>query len=118
MAEVEVKEAGDYRLQGSLTGQHEKLLAWAENTVHFDPGVGLMPLTFWGLALRQANEPGPYQLGSIALANVSFKPPQTNDAFNPGYQTAAYKPEDFSEEPFNDPKLLEKADRYEARARR
>ena len=115
LAELEVKEPGDYRLEATLSGS-QGLLAWAENTVHFEAGVGSMPLTFWGLTLREANEPGPYRLSSVALSNVSVKPPQLNDAFSTTYETAPYKPQQFSEEPYNDPKLLEKADRYEARA--
>ena len=115
LAEIEVKELGEYRLEATLSGSHG-LLAWSENTVQLEPGITMMPLTFWGLALREANEPGPYKLSSIALANVTYKPPQLNDAFSTTYETAPYKPQQFSEEPYNDPKLLEKADRYEARA--
>jgi hypothetical protein len=114
LAEVEVKAAGDFRLDGSLSGA-QGLIAWAQNTVHLEPGIGYIPLTFWGLALREANEPGPYELSSIALANVSIKPPQLNDAAGTSYKTAAYKPEDFSSASYDDPKLLEKAKRYEQR---
>jgi hypothetical protein len=117
LAEVEVTEPGNYRLEATLSGS-QGLLAWAENTVWFEPGIGSMPLTFWGLALREANQPGPYRLSSIALSKVTYKPPQLNDAFSTTYDTAPYKPQDFSEVPYNDPKLLEKADRYEARAGR
>jgi hypothetical protein len=117
MAEIEVVEAADYRLEATLSGS-QGLLAWAENTVRLEPGIAWMPLSFWGLALREANEPGPYRLSSIALANVSDKPPQLNDAISTTYETAPYKPQDFSDERYNDPQLLQKADRYEARARR
>jgi len=70
LAELEVKQPGDYRLEATLSGS-QGLLAWAENTVHFEAGVGSMPVTFWGLTLREANEPGPYRLSSVALSNVS-----------------------------------------------
>ncbi len=112
-AGVEVKEAGQYHLEATLGGS-KGLLAWAENTVQLDPGTKWIPLTFWGLALREANEPGPYRLSSIALANVSNEPPQLDDATGTSYETAAYNPEDFSGETYNDPQLLEKADRLEA----
>ena len=115
-AELDVKEPGLYRLQATLSGTRG-LLAWAENTVYLEPGIRSLPLTFWGLALRQANEPGPYQLSSIALSNVTKKPPQLNDASSTPYRTAPYKPEDFSGERYDDRALLDKADRYEARAR-
>lgn len=115
-AELDVKEPGDYRLQATLSGS-QGLLAWGENVVHLDPGTRWMPVTFWGLALREANQPGPYQLSSIALSNVSKNPPQLNDASSTPYQTGAYKPDDFSGERYNDQALLDKADRYEARAR-
>jgi hypothetical protein len=117
LAEIEVVESAEYRLEATLSGS-QGLLAWAENTVQLEPGITWMPLTFWGLALREANEPGPYRLSSIALSNVSDNPPQLNDAISTTYQTAPYKPQDFSDERYNDPQLLEKADRYEARARR
>jgi hypothetical protein len=116
LAEIEVKEPGEYRLEATLSGS-DGLLAWTESTVHLEAGIGYIPLTFWGLALREANEPGPYQLSSIALANVSVDPPQLNDAFSTTYKTAAYKPDDFSDASYDDPKLLEKAQRWEARAR-
>jgi hypothetical protein len=114
-AEIEVKATGEYRLEATLSGS-QGLLAWAENTVPLEPGISFMPLTFWGLTLREANEPGPYTLSSIALANVTYKPPQLNDAIGTSYQTAPYKPEDFSSKRYDDPKLLEKAERAEARA--
>jgi hypothetical protein len=116
LAEIEVQQAAEYRLEGTLDGSRG-LLAWAENTVRLESGIQYMPLTFWGLALREANEPGPYQLSSIALANVSQNPPQLNDAFNPSYQTAAYRPQDFSAERYDDPLLIDKAERHEERAR-
>jgi hypothetical protein len=116
LAEIEVKELGEYRLEATLSGSHG-LLAWSENTVQLEPGITMMPLTFWGLALREANEPGPYKLSSIALANVTYKPPQLNDAFSTTYETAPYKPQDFSNERYNDPRLIERAARAEARAR-
>ncbi|MCC6847409.1 MAG: hypothetical protein IT294_02820 [Deltaproteobacteria bacterium] len=116
-AEIEVKEVGEYRLEATLSGARG-LLAWAENTVALAPGVTLVPLTFWGLALREANEPGPYRLSSIALANVTYKPPQLNDAIGTAYLTAPYDPDAFSGERYGDPKLIERANRYEERARR
>jgi hypothetical protein len=111
-AGVEVSEAGQYHLEATLSGS-KGLIAWAENTVQLGPGTKSIPLTFWGLALREANEPGPYRLSSIALANVSADPPQLDDAIGTSYETAAYKPDDFSGETYNDPQLLEKADRLD-----
>ena len=116
LAEIDVKEPGEYRLDATLSGA-QGLLAWAQNTVVLAPGLTWMPLTFWGLALREANQPGPYELSSVALANMSEKPPQLNDATGTTYKTAAYKPGDFSAEPFDDPKLIERAERVEAKAR-
>ena len=55
LAEIEVKELGEYRLEATLSGS-QGLLAWSENTVQLEPGISMMPLTFWGLALREANE--------------------------------------------------------------
>ncbi len=116
LAEVDVKEAGQFRLDATVSGA-QGLLAWGQNTVALAPGIGWLPVTFWGLALREANEPGPYQLSSVALADVSKKPPQLNDAFGTTYHTAPYKPTDFSDQSYDDPKLLERAARAEARAR-
>ena len=113
MAEVDAKQLGEYRLEATLSDSRGLLLAWAEKTAVLEPGLTWMPLTFWGLALREAGEPGPYRLSSVALSNVTLKPPQLNDAISTQYETAAYKPDDFSGQPFNDPKLLQKADRYD-----
>ncbi len=115
-AEIEVVEAAEYRLEATLSGS-QGLLTWAENTVRLEPGIRWLPLTFWGLALREANEPGPYKLSSIALANVSDVPPQLSDAIGSTYETAPYKAQEFSNEGYNDPQLLERAARAEARAR-
>lgn len=115
-AEIDVKESAEYRLDATLSGS-QGLLAWAENTVQLEPGITWMPLTFWGLALREAKEPGPYRLSSIALANVSDNPPQLNDATSTNYQTAAYRAQDFSDKSFDDPQLLDKAARLEAGGR-
>lgn len=117
LAEIDVEEAGQYRLEATLSGS-QGLLAWAENTVQLEPGIRWLPLTFWGLALREANEPGPYRLSSIALSNVSDDPPQLSDAISTNYQTAAYKPQDFSDARYDDPQLLERAERIENPARR
>lgn len=116
LAEIAVKEPGEYRLDATLGGA-QGLLAWAENTAALEPGTRWMPLLFWGLSLREANEPGPYRLSSIALANVSVHPPQLNDAIGSTYRTAPYRPQDFSDERYGDPRLLEKADRYDDEAR-
>lgn len=116
LAELDVKALGEYRIDATLDGA-KGLIAWAQGTAALEPGIVWMPITFWGLVLRQANEPGPYRLSSIALANVTLKPPQLNDAIGTQYETAPYKPGDFGDAPFNDPKLLQKADRYDARAR-
>jgi hypothetical protein len=115
MVEVDAKSAGQYRIEATLSGSHG-LLSWAEKTATLEPGLTWIPVTFFGLTLREAGEPGPYRLSSIALSNVTLKPPQLNDAISTQYETAAYKPEDFSAQPYGDPKLLQKADRYDARA--
>lgn len=116
LAEVQVTAPAEYRLDATLSGARG-LLAWAANTIRLEPGTRWIPLNFWGLALREANEPGPYRLSSVALANVSATPPQLNDATGTSYQTKPYKPQDFTTDRYNDPRLLEKADRYEAKAR-
>jgi len=116
LAEVNVTAPAEYRLDATLSGSRG-LLAWAAKTVHLEPGIRWIPVNFWGLALRETEQPGPYQLSSVALANVSATPPQLNDATGTNYRTAPYKLEDFSTQRYEDPRLLDKADRYEAKAR-
>ena len=115
-AEVDVSAPAEYRLDATLSGSRG-LLAWAANTVRLEAGIRWLPVNFWGLALREANEPGPYRLSSVALSNVTATPPQLNDAIGTSYQTGPYNPQDFTTERYNDPRLLEKADRVEAKAR-
>jgi hypothetical protein len=117
LAEIDVKALGEYRLDATLGLANAQLLAWGQNTLALEPGLAWMPVTFWGLTLREANQPGPYRLASIALANVTLKPPQLNDAIGTQYETAAYDPFDFSGDAYNDPKLLQRADRLDAKAR-
>ncbi|MEO6029426.1 MAG: hypothetical protein ABIR79_21380 [Candidatus Binatia bacterium] len=116
LAEVDVKTLGEYRIDATVSGS-QGLLAFAQSTVALEPGIVWMPITFWGLTLREAHEPGPYRLSSIALANVTLKPPQLNDAISTSYETEAYDPKAFNSQPYNDPKLLQRADRIDARSR-
>jgi hypothetical protein len=116
LAEVNVTAPAEYRLDATLSGSRG-LLAWAANTVHLEPGIRWIPVNFWGLALRETEQPGPYHLSSVALANVTATPPQLNDATGTSYRTAPYALENFSTNRYDDPRLLEKADRYEAKAR-
>ena len=57
----------------ALIGLIGLLLAFAEKTAVLEPGLTWVPLTFWGLTLREAGEPGPYRLSSIALSNVASR---------------------------------------------
>jgi uncharacterized membrane protein len=113
-AEVAVVEPSDIRLEGTLASPAAVMLGYARTEVPLAPGTHWIPLTFWGLILREQNVDGPYTLFSVTLATLDEDGAQPSDVVGNAYRTAPHRAADFSDQPFNDPALLEAAERLEA----
>jgi hypothetical protein len=113
-AEVAVAEAGQFHLEATLAASDGTPLAWAQYAVALDPGLSWIPLTYWGLIFHEAQVPGPYVLRSVALSTTGEMPNQKNDVVTDAHVTQPYAVAAFSNQPFDDPDLLEAAQRLES----
>jgi hypothetical protein len=116
-AEVEVAANGRFHIEGSLYAEDGRPLAWAQTTEALPPGLQWMRLPFFGLILREREVDGPYVLRYVALSTTTQMPNAKNDLVENAYVTASYAAAAFRDQPFNDPNLLEAADRLERDAR-
>lgn len=114
--EVEVTTAGRFHLEATLYTLAGRPLAWAQNALPLSPGRQWIPLTFFGLVLREQAADGPYVLRYVALSTTTEMPNAKNRLVENAYVTRAYRAADFSDQPFNDANLLETARRLEASA--
>lgn len=112
-AEIQVASAGRFHLEGSLYGGEGRPLAWAQSALEVGPGRHWMELRYFGLVLREAGIDGPYVLRYAALSTTTQMPNAKNDVVENAHTTAAYEVEGFSDAPFDDPDLLDAADRLE-----
>jgi hypothetical protein len=118
-AEADVTAPGDYEIEGTLaTSASAEMVGVARARVTLGEGKAWIPLTFWGLILREKNLDGPYNLFSVTLTTLTDYGPQGSDVVGNAHHTAAYRASEFSDLPYNDPELLEKAAQLEAAARR
>ena len=115
-AEVAVEETSRFHLEATLAGADGAPIAWSQNAMVLEPGTAWIPLTFYGLVLHDAKVDGPYVLRSVALSTTGEMPNQKNDVVTDAFRTAAYRADQFSDKPFDDPVLLETARRLEADA--
>src|SRR6185295_18295913 len=111
-AEVAVARAGRFHLEASLYSRDAShALAWAQAAETLEPGARWIALPFYGLVLREAGVDGPYLLRYAALSTTGQVPNAKNRVLENAYVTAAYRVASFSDAPFNDPGLLDAADR-------
>ena len=115
-AEVEVTVEGRFHLEATLYSAAGQPLAWAQNALRLGPGTQWIPLSFYGLILREKGVDGPYVLRYVALSTTTSMPNARNRLVENAYVTQPYAATSFSDQPFNDPALLEAADRLERSA--
>lgn len=115
-AEVEVSAAGRFHLAASLYTQDGRPLAWAQNALQLDPGVHTIPLSFFGRIFRQRADGGPYVLRFVGLSTTTEMPNAKNRLVENAYVTQAYGVDVFSDRPFDDPNLLDAANRLQGGA--
>jgi hypothetical protein len=112
--EVDVAQAGRFHVEATLygAGGTEKI-AWAQAAQWLEPGTQWLDLSFFGLILRERGIDGPYVLRYVALSTTTEMPNAKNRLAENAYQTAAYRAAGFSDRPYQDPDLLEAAERIE-----
>ena len=111
--EVNVQATGRFHLQATLYSQDGQPIAWAQNALRLAPGVQRIPLTFYGLILREKAVDGPYVLRYVALSTTTGMPNAPNRLVENAFVTRPYSATTFSDQPFNDPNLLDTAERLE-----
>ena len=115
-AEFEVKEKGNYHVQGSLYSEDGEPIGWAQRRASLDKGTHVVPLKFYGTIFCEKAFNGPYILRNFIYANVEQMPgPRSGNLVNL-HTTAPYKYSDFTCEAFNDEALLKKAEALEIEA--
>ena len=88
-------------------------MGWAQKAAQHEPGVHTIPLTFFGRIFRLKTADGPYMLRFVALSTTTRMPNAKNRLIENAYVTRLYRADQFSDQPFNDPNLLDAADRLE-----
>jgi hypothetical protein len=113
-AEVAVSETGRFHLEATLYNRDgTEPVAWAQTATTLEPGTAWMELPFYGLVLRERGIDGPYLLRQVALSTTTEMPNAKNRVVENAHRTRPYVATSFSDRPFNDPGLLEAADRLE-----
>jgi hypothetical protein len=112
--EVEVAAAGRFHVEATLYGADgSRKVAWAQAARWLEPGQQWMPLQFYGAILRDRDIAGPYLVRWVALSTTTEMPNAKNRLSEANHRTAPYDLGTFSDQPFNDPGLLDAADRAE-----
>jgi hypothetical protein len=119
-AQVEVRRAARLHIEATLYSQSGRPLAWAQHAAEVTPGEHALPLSFYGLVLREKGEDGPYVLKYVALSTAGRMPNAKSRLVEDVHVTQAYPLTVFTDRPFGDPGLLDAAARLEraAEARR
>lgn len=110
-AELEVASPGRFHLEATLYSEDGRTaIAWAQHTAELTPGRHWLPLRFHGLILHERRIDGPYLLRFVSLAQI---PGTQVELVENALFTRPYEHTAFSDQPFNDPELLDAAERIE-----
>lgn len=115
-AEVLVDAQARFHLEATIAAADGTPLGWAQNAQVLDAGTAWIPLTYWGLMLRERGVNGPYTLAAVALSTTGEMPNQKNDVVTSAYVTGPYAATQFSDRTFDDPGLLDAAARLRTEA--
>jgi uncharacterized protein DUF4784 len=113
-AELDVRNPGRFHLEGTLyDAAAANPLAWSQDAAELSPGRQWLRLSFFGRILHERGIDGPYLLRFLALSTATAMPNAKNRLVENAFVTGHYTAAQFSDEPFNDPDLLEAASRLE-----
>lgn len=116
-AEIEVIEAGRFHLEATLyDAAGAQPVAWAQAAATLPAGLHWLDLGYYGLVLRDRGVDGPYLVRYAALSTTSTMPNAKNRLVVDAHRTGPYRAATFTAEPFDDPELLEAAERLEGTA--
>jgi hypothetical protein len=113
-AEVQATNTGRFHIEATLyseDGQHA--IAWAQQAAELPAGRHWLSLRFHGLILNERQIDGPYLLRYVALSTATQMPNAKNRLAENAFLTGTYTFNQFSDRPFDDPDLLDAADRIE-----
>jgi hypothetical protein len=113
-AEVEVFRPGRFHLEATLYDRDGRRgIAEAHAATELGPGRQWMRLTFFGRILNQSGIDGPYLLRFVALSTTTHMPNAKNRLIEDAHLTGPYRAAQFNPAPFDDPNLLDAADRLD-----
>jgi len=113
-AEVEVFQAGRFHLEATLYDQAgQRGIGEGQTAGQLSPGRQWMRLAFFGRLITESGIDGPYLLRFVALSTTTAMPNAMNRLEENAHVTGAYRAAQFSSAPFEDPDLLDAADRLE-----
>jgi len=113
-AEVEVLRPGRFHLEGTLYDRDGRRgIGEAHTAGELPLGRQWMRLTFFGRLITESAIDGPYLLRFVALSTTTAMPNAKNRVAENVHVTGAYRFAQFSSAPFEDPDLLDAADRLE-----
>lgn len=110
--EVDVATAGRFHVEATLYGgDGTQKVAWAQAARVLEPGRHWIPLQYYGLILRERDLVGPYVVRWVALSTTTEMPNAKNRLFEANHRTATYDPTLFTDRAFDDPDMVDAADR-------
>ena len=113
-AEIDVAINGRFHIEGSLySADGARPIAWAQHTAELPIGRHWLPLRFYGFILRERAADGPYLVRSVSLSSLTQFPAVKGPLARRVHITQRYAANSFTDRPFEDPDLLEAADRIE-----
>lgn len=112
-AEVEVAREGRLHLSGTLTSLKGEPIGTAQAAAELHPGRQWIELTFYGLMFHDRQIAGPYRLGTVALATTGGMPNALNDLVENAFVTRAWRVDQMTAKPFDNPQFLRAAERLE-----
>jgi hypothetical protein len=103
--ELEVNTANRIYLQGSLYSSTDDAIGSSQTSVSLQPGTHWVALEFYGLMIRDAQEPGPFLLKHLELAKVGI-PIERSPMLEPNYYTEGYTLDQFTGQRFEEKQSL------------
>jgi hypothetical protein len=117
-AEIQVEEPGHFRVESTLVRTKDAtMITYGYGEGDLDVGAHWLPITYAGLAFHDMKADGPYSMFSTMLSTIDPNGSRESDVVPNAHTTKPYKMTDFSDQPFNDPEYLRKAEYYENLAR-
>ncbi|MDD5560385.1 choice-of-anchor X domain-containing protein [Candidatus Methylomirabilis sp.] len=115
-AEIEVRRKGRFHLAGYLASKAGEPIGYAQTAAELEPGRYWLDLQFYGLMFHDRHIAGPYKLASLVLRTATRMPGTIGMPVLDAHITRAYRLEEMTTEPFNEPNLLDAARRLEEAA--